>query len=47
MSDRAWDRAKEVGAHVSLSVPIEMQMRPWHAADPEGHRHGHGPVPVG
>ncbi|WP_319568104.1 amidohydrolase family protein [Cohaesibacter marisflavi] len=27
MSDRAWDRAKEVGAHVSLSVPIEMQMR--------------------
>jgi 5-methylthioadenosine/S-adenosylhomocysteine deaminase len=27
MSDQAWDRAKEVGAHVSLSVPIEMQMR--------------------
>jgi cytosine/adenosine deaminase-related metal-dependent hydrolase len=27
MSDAAWDRAKEVGAHVSLSVPIEMQMR--------------------
>jgi cytosine/adenosine deaminase-related metal-dependent hydrolase len=27
MSDAAWNRAKEVGAHVSLSVPIEMQMR--------------------
>lgn len=27
MSDAAWDRAKEVGAHISLSVPIEMQMR--------------------
>ncbi|MEN3794708.1 amidohydrolase family protein [Fulvimarina sp. MAC3] len=27
MSDRAWDRVKEVGAHVSLSVPIEMHMR--------------------
>ncbi|WP_319517671.1 amidohydrolase family protein [uncultured Martelella sp.] len=27
MSDAAWDRAQEVGAHISLSVPIEMQMR--------------------
>lgn len=27
MSDAAWNRAQEVGAHVSLSVPIEMQMR--------------------
>ena len=27
MSDAAWDRAREVGAHISLSVPIEMQMR--------------------
>ncbi|WP_315855199.1 amidohydrolase family protein [Chenggangzhangella methanolivorans] len=27
MSDAVWDRASETGAHVSLSVPIEMQMR--------------------
>ncbi|MBQ2262530.1 MAG: amidohydrolase family protein [Loktanella sp.] len=27
MSDAAWNRAQEVGAHISLSVPIEMQMR--------------------
>lgn len=27
MSDEAWNRAREVGAHISLSVPIEMQMR--------------------
>ncbi|WP_116086499.1 amidohydrolase family protein [Tropicimonas sp. IMCC34011] len=27
MSDAAWQRTREVGAHVSLSVPIEMQMR--------------------
>ncbi|PYE82441.1 amidohydrolase family protein [Pseudoroseicyclus aestuarii] len=27
MSDAAWERTREVGAHVSLSVPIEMQMR--------------------
>ncbi|SDX53777.1 Cytosine/adenosine deaminase [Celeribacter indicus] len=27
MSDAAWARAQEVGAHVSLAVPIEMQMR--------------------
>ena len=27
MSDAAWARTREVGAHVSLSVPIEMQMR--------------------
>lgn len=27
MSDAAWARAREVGAHISLSVPIEMQMR--------------------
>ncbi|AWI86093.1 cytosine deaminase (plasmid) [Alloyangia pacifica] len=27
MSDAAWERTREVGAHLSLSVPIEMQMR--------------------
>jgi len=27
MSDMAWQRAADAGAHVSLSVPIEMQMR--------------------
>lgn len=27
MSDQAWARAAEAGAHVSLAVPIEMQMR--------------------
>ncbi|WP_417741906.1 hypothetical protein [Salipiger sp.] len=27
MSDAAWQRTREVGAHVSLFVPIEMQMR--------------------
>ncbi|WP_273688513.1 amidohydrolase family protein [Ketogulonicigenium vulgare] len=27
MSDAAWERARDVGAHISLSVPIEMQMR--------------------
>ena len=27
MSDLAWKRAAEAGAHISLSVPIEMQMR--------------------
>lgn len=27
MSDMAWKRAADAGAHVSLSVPIEMQMR--------------------
>lgn len=27
MSDMAWRRAAEAGAHVSLAVPIEMQMR--------------------
>lgn len=27
MSDMAWKKAAEAGAHVSLSVPIEMQMR--------------------
>ncbi len=27
MSDEAWQRVKDVGAHVSLAVPIEMNMR--------------------
>ena len=27
MSDMAWQRAADAGAHISLSVPIEMQMR--------------------
>ena len=27
MSDTAWQKIKEVGAHVSLAVPIEMNMR--------------------
>jgi len=27
MADAAWQRVKEVGAHVSLAVPIEMNMR--------------------
>jgi cytosine/adenosine deaminase-related metal-dependent hydrolase len=27
MSDMAWKRAADAGAHISLSVPIEMQMR--------------------
>ncbi|MEY4697197.1 MAG: hypothetical protein RIT14_1625, partial [Pseudomonadota bacterium] len=27
MSDMAWQKAADAGAHVSLSVPIEMQMR--------------------
>ena len=27
MSDMAWDKVKSSGAHVSLAVPIEMNMR--------------------
>ena len=27
MSDAAWQRVKDVGAQVSLAVPIEMNMR--------------------
>lgn len=27
MSDPVWERVREVGAHVSIAVPIEMQMR--------------------
>ena len=46
MSDMAWQRAADAGAHVSLAVPIEMQMRHGMPPHPEGAGSRHAAVAV-
>jgi 5-methylthioadenosine/S-adenosylhomocysteine deaminase len=45
MSDMAWQKIKDAGAHVSLAVPIEMNMRHGTTAHPQDAQPGHSAVP--